>query len=318
MSLTASLVGCAIAAAGINYSEVRFLTEKLAPNVYTITGSPGADPGHPEGAGGRMGVLFGPDGVLLVDDSYAPLSGKVIAAIRTVSPAPIKFLVNTHEHPDHTGGNPAFARLGALILAREETWTDLNEVPPAAVQTIIGTAASFTDPLRLPTLTYGPGAPVRIRMDGEVVDLIPLPAAHTNGDTVVRFEKSDVIMIGDIYRNYGYPFVDTGHGGNFKGVIEALNLVMSLSGPDSRLVPGHGTVVTRASIPPYLEMIATVRAEVQRRLANGDSLQVVLAAKLTAPYDAKVRGGLDPLPIGLGTSADRFVSSLYTELQGAQ
>jgi cyclase len=158
------------------------------------------------------------------------------------------------------------------------------------------------------------GTPVKMRIDAEVVDLVPLPASHTNGDTVVRFEKSDVMMIGDVYRNYGYPFVDGSHGGNFRGLIQALDLIVKLSGPDTKLIPGHGTRITRADIPPYESMITTTRERVRDRVYAGDSLQVVLAAKLTAPYDAGVRGGLDPLPAGLGTSADRFVSALYTEI----
>jgi cyclase len=303
---------------GINYPEVNIQAQKLAPDFYALTGSPGADPGHPDAAGGRIGVLVGPDGILLVDASYAPLSQKIEAAIKQISPAPIRFLVNTHEHPDHTGGNPYFARLGAVIFAREETRLALDQPEPAAVRAIVGSAASFTDPLRLPTVTYGIGATVKIRMNGEVVDLIAMPASHTNGDTVVRFEQSDVMMIGDIYRNYGYPFIDAGHGGNFNGVVAALDVVMKISGPDTKLLPGHGTMITREDIPPYLDMIRSVRAKVSRMVSQGDSLDAVLAAKLTSPYDSKVRGGLDPLPAGLGTSADRFVSSLYAEAQSAR
>jgi cyclase len=302
----------------INYSQVTVLTQKLAPNFYAFTGSAGTDPGHPDAAGGRVGALVGPDGTVLVDASYAPLAGKFEAALESVTSAPVKYLVNTHEHPDHTGGNPYFARLGAVIFAREETRLALEQPEPAAVRAIVGSAASFTDPQRLPVVTYGIGATLKLRMNGEVVDLIPLPPSHTNGDTVVRFEKSDVMMIGDVYRNYGYPFVDTLHGGNFRGVIQALDLVMQLSGPQTKLVPGHGTTITRSDIPPYLNMITSVRGRVQRMVSEGDSLEMVLAAHLTAPYDAGVKGGLDPLPAGLGTSADRFVSALYAEVKSAE
>jgi cyclase len=302
---------------GIDYAQVQFATQQLAPNVYTLTGSAGPDPGHPEGAGGRIGVLIGPDGVLLVDGSYAPLTEKIVAVIRTISPAPIRFLIDTHEHPDHTGGNPNFARLGAVIFAREETWEALNQPLPPALAAAIGPAASFTDPQRLPVVTYPLSAAVKIRIDGEIVDLIPAPASHTDGDTIVRFEHADVMMIGDFYRNYGYPFIDTTHGGNFHGVIDALDLVVRLSGPKTKLVPGHGSMITSADIRPYRDMILAVREKVQRMVSEGKTLQDVLAAKLTAPYDAKVRGGLQPLPTGLGTSADRFVSALYAEVQNA-
>jgi glyoxylase-like metal-dependent hydrolase (beta-lactamase superfamily II) len=330
--ITSTLLGFTVAAAGwltgwktaraqanpplrINFAAVKIATERVAPGFFTLTGSPGSDPGHWEAAGGRIGALIGADGILLVDASYAPLNGKIVAALKEISPAPIRFLVNTHEHPDHTGGDAEFARRGALIFAREETWLALNRAEPAAVRVIIGNATSFTDPQRLPVITYGMGAPVKVRLDDEIVDLIPLPASHTDGDTVVRFERADVMMIGDVYRNYGYPFVDAGHGGNFRGLIEALDLIIKLSGPNTKLIPGHGTVITRADIPPYENMITTLRDRVQQMIRAGDSLQVVLAAKLTAPYDAGVRGGLDPLHVVPGTSADRFVTALYTEVR---
>jgi cyclase len=301
---------------GIQYDRTEFITQKLGPNVYVLTGSPGTDPGHPEGAGGRVGVLAGPDGVLMVDASYAPLSDKLTAAIRTISSSPIRFLVDTHEHPDHTGGNPQFARTGALILAREEVRKELSQGFPPAVAAAIGKAASGTDPNRLPVLTYGMGEPLKIRMDDEIVDLIPVRAAHTDGDTIVRFENADVMMIGDFYRNYGYPFIDPAHGGTFKGVLEALDIVMKLAGPKTTLVPGHGTIIHATDIATYRDMILDVQAKVRQMVNDGNSLQKVLSAKLTSSYDKQVPGGLAPLPAGLGTSADRFVAALYAESSG--
>ena len=303
-------------AQGINFTKTQLLTEQLAPGFYTLTGSPAVDPGHPEGAGGRIGVLVGPDGVFMVDATYAPLSDKVVAAIRKLSAAPIRFLVDTHSHPDHTGGNPNFAKRGVLVIAREEVWRTLSQPLPPAVAAVIGSAASLTDPARLPVLTYGADAQLKFRLDGETVEVIGLPPAHTDGDTIVKFEQANIIMIGDFYRNYGYPFVDSAHGGSFAGVLQALDKVMELAGPDTKLVPGHGTIITRASLPPYREMIVSVRTTVQRMILNGKRRQDILAAKVTAPYDAKVPGGLDPLPAGLGTSADRFVTEIYEELGG--
>jgi cyclase len=308
------MLGSAALAQGIDYSKAEIITEQVGPNVYALTGSPNVDPGHMEGAGGRIGVLIGPDGVLMVDAQYAPLTDKVIAAIRKLTDAPIRFLINTHEHPDHTGGNPNFAKLGALILAREETYEDLVQVPPPAVQAAIGEAASFTDPARLPVLTYGQGSPLKIRMDDEVVDVISAPPSHTDGDTIVRFEKADVMMIGDFYRNYGYPFVDPSHGGTIKGVLAALDLVMQVADAKTVLLPGHGSAVSVADLAPYRDMIVDVEGKVQQMIDDGKSVQEVLAAKLTAPYDAKVPGGLTPLPAGLGTSANRFVGEMYAEL----
>jgi glyoxylase-like metal-dependent hydrolase (beta-lactamase superfamily II) len=320
-STAAFLSATTAGAQGINYDKTFFTTQQLAPNFYTLTGAAGTDPGHPEAAGGRIGVLVGSDGVLMVDASYAPLSDKIAEAIRKITPAPIRYLVDTHWHPDHTGGNPNFARLGAVILAREELWHELGQPQPPAVLAAVGNAASFTDPDRFPAITFSMGSLVKIRMDGEVIDLIPVAAAHTDGDTVVRFENANVIMIGDFYRNYGYPFIDASHGGTFKGVLEALDVVGKLAGPTTTLVPGHGAMITRADLASYRAMIVDVEARVQQLIDHGSSLKEVLAAKLTAPYDRKVRGSLDPLPSlpsGFGTSADRFVGTVYAELKSGQ
>ena len=133
---------------------------------------------------------------------------------------------------------------------------------------------------------------------------------------MIRFEHADVIMIGDFYRNYGYPFIDTNNGGTLQGALEALDTTMKLAGPNTKLIPGHGTIINRADIVPYRDMILAVRSKVEQMISQGHSEQEVLAAKVTAPYDAKVPGGL--LPAGAGTSADRFVRMVYSQLKGAR
>jgi glyoxylase-like metal-dependent hydrolase (beta-lactamase superfamily II) len=297
-------------AQGIDYAKIEILTEKIGPNLYLLSGSAGADPGHEDAAGGRIGVLTGPDGILMVDAQYAQITDKVVAAIRKISAEPIRFLVNTHVHGDHTAGNANIVKMGAVLFAREELREELSR-PPAN-----SAAAPARDPARLPVITYGMGDPVKFRLNGEVIDLIPVRAAHTGGDTMIRFENADAIMIGDFYRNYGYPFIDTANGGTLKGALEALELTMKLAGPNTRLIPGHGTIIHRTDIIPYRDMILGVEAKVQQLIREGKSEQEVLAAKVTAPYDAKVPGGL--LPAGAGTSADRFVSMVYSQLKGGK
>lgn len=300
-------------AQGIDYAKIEILTEKVAPNLYMLSGSAGADPGHEDAAGGRIGILAGPDGIFMVDAQYAQITDKVAAAIRKISSEPIRFLVNTHVHPDHTAGNANFVKMGALLFAREELREEMLHPParPGAAN-----SAPAGDPARLPVVTYGMGDPVKLRLNGEIVDLIPVRAAHTGGDTMIRFENADVIMIGDFYRNYGYPFIDTNNGGTLKGALEALDLTMKLAGPNTRLIPGHGTVIHRTDIVPYRDMILDVQAKVQKMIGEGKSEREVLAAKVTAPYDAKVPGGLSPA--GAGTSADRFVSMVYSQLKGGR
>jgi cyclase len=305
----AVFLSASVRAQGIDYAKIEILTEKIGPNLYLLSGSAGADPGHEDAAGGRIGVLAGPDGIFMVDSQYAQVTDKVAAAIRKISPEPIRFLVNTHVHPDHTAGNANFVKMGALLFAREELREELSR--PAGR----GNAAAG-DPARLPVVTYGMGDPVKLRLNGEIIDLIPVRAAHTGGDTMIRFENADAIMIGDFYRNYGYPFIDTNNGGTLKGALEALDATMKLAGPNTKLVPGHGTIVNRTDIAPYRDMILDVQAKVQQMIGQGKSQQEVLAAKVTAPYDAKVPGGL--LPAGGGTSADRFVSMVYSQLKAGQ
>lgn len=161
------------------------VTAKLAPNLYILQGSPDLDTTHPDAAGGRVAVLFGPDGILMVDSQDEELHEKVLQTIRTFSSAPIRFLVNSHIHPDHTGGDAFFAKQGAVIFSREELRDEMLHPPRQAD----GSAAPAPDPAALPVVTYRLGAPgaaaVTIHLNGEVVEFIPVPASHTGGDTVI-------------------------------------------------------------------------------------------------------------------------------------
>jgi glyoxylase-like metal-dependent hydrolase (beta-lactamase superfamily II) len=288
---------------GTNFAKIEFKTEKLAPHFYTLTGSAGADPVHPEAAGGRIGFLEGPDGIVMVDSSYAPVGAKVLAALRSISPGRVRFLINTHSHLDHVGGNAAFARMGAVVIARQETRDAVLQPPPGVSR----------DPARAPGMTVGLGQPARIYLDGETIDLIALPAAHTNGDLMVRFEGADLIMLGDAYRSYGYPFIDRPSGGTVKGMLEALDLMLQMAGPRTMLVPGHGPVVQREQVAEQRDMILAMQTRVRVLIAEGQSRAEILAAKPTASFDPHVLGALDLAPGG-GTGADRFVGSIYDEL----
>ena len=291
----------------MDFAKVEMITEKLGPNVYMLTGSAGIDPSHEDATGGRIGVLAGPDGILMIDSQYAQLNEKVLAAVRKIDSGPIRFLVNTHIHRDHTAGNAFFARQGAVIFAREELrdgMVRLSQAPNAASNPV-------ANPAGFPVVTYGMGPPVKIRMNGEVVDFIPIRAAHTGGDTNIKFEKANVLFIGDFYRNYGYPFIDINNGGSLKGMLEGLDLTMQSADANTVIVPGHGTLIKRDAIAPYREMILEVTDKVHEMVRQGKTLQDVLAAKVTAPYDGKVAGGT-------GSSAERFVGAVYQELKSGK
>ena len=303
--LSSGLLATGAFAQEMDFAKVEIVTQQLGPNVYMLTGSSGLDPSHEDAAGGRVGVLAGPDGILMIDSQYAQLTGKVLAAIRRISNGPIRALVNTHIHRDHTAGNAFFARQGAVIFAREELrdgMVALSKLRNAATNPV-------ADPAGFPVITYGMGEPIKIHMNGEIVDFIPIRAAHTGGDTNIKFEKANVLFIGDFYRNYGYPFIDIANGGSLKGMLEGLDATMKSADANTVIVPGHGTLIKRDDMIPYRDMVLAVQQKVQGLIAQGKTLQEVLAAKVTAPYDAKTAGGTD-------ASATRFITEMYQELKG--
>ena len=226
------------------------VTEKMSPNLFVLHGSQGLDPAHPDASGGRAMALFGPDGVLMVDTENRQVADKTLKAIRSFTSAPIKALVNTHIHPDHTGANAFFAQQGALIFSQNNLRNEMLHPPLRAN----GQPGPAPDMAGIPVVIYdynpaAPGQPaVTFNMNGETVDLIPMMPSHTAGDTIVRFRKANVIYIEDFYRNFGYPFADQANGGSVRGMLDAVDLIERLAGSDTRLVPGHGALVTKNGV----------------------------------------------------------------------
>jgi cyclase len=289
--------------------EIR-VTEKMSPNLFVVHGSQGLDPAHPDGSGGRAMVLFGPDGVLMVDTQNRQVAEKTLKAVRSFTDAPIKVLVNTHIHSDHTGANAFFARQGALIFSQENLRNEMLRPPPRAN----GEPGPAPDMAGIPVVTYNynpaaPGQPAAtLNMNGETVDFIPMMPSHTAGDTIVRFRKANVIYIEDFYRNFGYPFADQANGGTVKGMLDAIDLIESMAGPDTTLVPGHGTLVNKKDLLPYRAMLVDILAKVKTLRDQGRSLTEVLAANLTAPYDKTTLGDTKQ-------SKDRFITEAYDEVK---
>ena len=276
-----------------DFSKVEIKTTKLTGSFYTL-----------EGQGGTIGILVGPDGILMVDSQFAPLSQKILAAIRQVSNQPIRFLIDTHVHPDHTGGNENFAKMGAVIFAREELRERLIHPAPAAN----GTVPAGAPAAALPVVTYE--SPVTFHMDGEEARLIPIPRAHTDGDTLIFFPNNDVIMCGDFYRSIQYPNIDRANGGSLNGMLDGLGILVGLAGPNTKIVPGHGPVVGRAEVIAARDMILAIRDRVAQMVAQGKTQEEVLAAHPTADYDAKVPNSKE--------TTERFLTQLYAELKPAK
>ena len=224
----------------------------------------------------------------MVDTEDQQLAAKTLETIRSFSTAPIRIVVNSHIHPDHTGGNAFFAKQGAVIFAQENLRDEMVN-PPGR-----GGGSRAPDPAAVPTVTYRLGAPgvpaVTIHMNGETVDFIPMMPSHTAGDTIVRFRAANAIYIEDFYRNVGYPFADQANGGSIKGMLEAVDLIEKLAGPDTTLIPGHGTLVKKKDLLDYRAMLVDILGKVQKLRDQGKSLDEVLAANLTARYDSITEG----------------------------
>jgi glyoxylase-like metal-dependent hydrolase (beta-lactamase superfamily II) len=283
-------VSDAHAQGGQDFSKVVIKSTKIADTFFTL-----------DGQGGTIGVLAGPDGVLMVDTQFAPLSDKIAAAIKQITPQPIKFVVNTHVHGDHTGGNENFGRMGATIIAREELRFRLAHPNPQAN----GAPGVATAAIGLPKQTYQ-GTMV-LHLNGEDVQLIAIPRAHTDGDTMVYFPGLDIIMTGDFYRSVQYPNVDRANGGSLPGLIDGLGEVIGKAGPRTKIIPGHGAIVDRAAVIAHRDIVLAIRARVAALIAAGKTEDEVVATKVTADWDGKI---LEP-----GTTGERFVRQVYAELK---
>ena len=288
-----ALIGGALAQAPVDYSKVQIETVKLAPNFYVLNGQ-----------GGAIGVLTGPDGVLMVDSQFAPLTEKIVAAIKQVSNAPIKFLINTHVHGDHTGGNENLGKMGVTIFAREELRNRLAHPAPGAN----GAPGTPAPAAALPVVTYN--SPITFHLDGEDVQAIPIPKAHTDGDTLVYFPNANVIMIGDYFRSVGYPNIDRANGGSLPGMLAGIDTAIKLCNAATKVVPGHGKITDRNGLMAHRDMIIAIRDKIAPMVSQGKTLQEVVAAKPTADYDAKVPE--------IGTTGDRFVGQVYAELKAGK
>jgi glyoxylase-like metal-dependent hydrolase (beta-lactamase superfamily II) len=261
------------------WADVSITTTKLGTNVYAMEGTASRPLTR-----ARWGILAGADGVLVVDSYYGEMAEKSLEAIRKVSTAPIRYLVNTHGHPDHTGGNAAFKKASPNMTIM----STVNLRERAISKPAEGTFSAFWrggDPAYFPTLTYE--GPVTIYMNNEKVRLIPLPPAHTDGDTMVYFENNHVMMLGDVVRNSGYPNID----GSVQGFIDALGIAIGMATPKTVVNHAHGPMTDRAGMIAQREMIMTVRDRVAKLIKDGTkNLDEVVAAKPTADFDAKVLG----------------------------
>ncbi len=260
-----------------DFSKVEIKAEKLSDTVYMLTGS-----------GGNMGLSVGPDSVFLIDDQFAPLAPKIKAAIARITPRPVQWLLNTHFHFDHTGGNEAFGGDGAVIVAHDNVRRRMST--DQLIQ-LAGTSnpQKASPKVALPVVTV-PGD-ITFHINGDEVFAFHVPRAHTDGDLIVHFRTSNVVHMGDVFFNGMYPFIDASSGGSAAGVIAAFDRVLALAGEGTRIIPGHGPLARKADLQATRDMLATTVQRLQELRRTGKSDAEIRAAKPAAEFDAKFGGG---------------------------
>ena len=268
-------VACALlngsAGAQQNFDKVEIKTEKLSPTTYVLFG-----------AGGNVGVSVGEDALFIIDDQYAPVSPKILAALKQLSNKPIKFVLNTHWHGDHTGGNENMGKGGALIVAHD------NVRKRMSTEQFIALFKSKVPPspkVALPVVTFS--TDVTFHINGDEIYGFHVPKAHTDGDTVVQLKMSNVIHMGDVFFNGWYPFIDVSSGGSPEGVIAAADRVLAMSDDNTRIIPGHGPVSGKVDLKAYRDMLATVSGRVKALMKEGKKLDEIKAAKPSVEFDEK-------------------------------
>jgi cyclase len=281
----------ASASAQLDPAKVRIQTRKLSETTYMMTGS-----------GGNLAVSVGNDGVFIVDDQFAPLTPKINAAVTKLSKKPIRFVINTHWHFDHTGGNENFGKAGAVIVAHDNVRKRMSS---EQMIEFLAMPIKASPAAALPVITF-PGD-VRFHLNGEEIHAFHVPDAHTDGDAIVHFRTSNVVHLGDVFFNKLYPFIDTSSGGSVDGMIAAVDKVLALADDKTQLVPGHGPLATKAELQAYRDMLSTVAERVRTLVGQGKTLEEVLAAKPTADFDAAWGQGFLP--------PAKFVEMLWKGLQ---
>jgi cyclase len=268
----ALLVGAAAALAQQrDWSKVEIKPTKVADGVWML-----------EGAGGNIGVCGGEDGVLMIDDQFAPLSDKIKAAIAALDPHPIRFLVNTHRHGDHTGGNENFANLGVTIFAHDNV---RKRMSADQVNPFSGDTTKASPAKALPLVTFNDS--LTFHVNGQTITLFHVAPAHTDGDVVVWFRDRNVVHAGDCLFNGRYPVIDYAAGGSLEGMIAASERLLAAFGPDTKFIPGHGPLATRADVQALHDMLVTVRGRLLPLIAQKKSVAEIQAAKPLADLDAK-------------------------------
>jgi len=276
-----------------NFDAVQIKTTKVAEGIYML-----------EGEGGNIGVSAGEDGVFLIDDQFAPLTPKIVAAVKAISDKPIRFLMNTHWHGDHVGGNENLGKAGVVIIAHDNVYKRMSV---GGAITALKQNYAPAPRAALPVVTFNQTA--TFRLNGDDVTSTHLPPAHTDGDAFVRFAKANVVHTGDVFAAYRYPFMDVESGGSVKGVLRAIDAMLPMMDDNTRVIPGHGGLSSKKDVLAYRRMVSTAIAKVEPMVKSGKTLQQVIDAKPLREFDEEW---------GKFRKPEAFVEIVYNGLKPAK
>ena len=269
-----------------NFDNVQIEATQVADNIYMLMG-----------AGGNIGVIVGEDGTFIIDDQFAPLTEKIKAKISELTDKPVKFVINTHWHGDHTGGNENFGKAGALIVAHDNVRERMSakQLEEAVANADAGAA--------LPVVTFAED--VSFHINGETIHAFHVEDAHTDGDAIIHFKNANVFHLGDTFFSGRFPYIDLDSGGSIDGMISSANKVLSLTNDDSKIIPGHGPLSTPADLKTYRDMMMKIRAKVMIMVREEKSLEEIMATNPTEGYDGWGTGFINN---------ERFITILYNDL----
>ena len=288
------IISCLVATSALaqqDFSNVQIQTIPVAKGVYMLVGS-----------GGNIGLSVGQDGAFLIDDQYAPLTDKILKAISAVTDKPVRFLVNTHWHMDHTGGHENIGKGGTIIVAHDNVHKRLAK---GQFMKVFNANIPPSSPKALPVITFADS--VTFHWNDETLEVVHARSAHTDGDAVIYFKSTNVVHVGDLFFNGIYPFIDAESGGSMEGVIAGVEEVLGRIDDKTKVIPGHGPLGNKTDLKAYRDMLATVHESMTKLIEAGKNIDEIIAAKPTADFDAKWGGGF--------LKPDQWVRIVYAVMQ---